>query len=312
MDAKIPQTRPPHGAPPAPDPGALSDDADLLPGQRWTTLEELGYQLPCAVGPDRSYRLKPQTLGLALERGRKVTPDLAATPCRLLAYHLAVTLESLQGKRMDSMSTEDAVVAVKSLPSTSVLTMLVRAWMDQRGSDRLDRTGIQCPRSGCGFSQNVTLRVGQMKVRAWDDRTALPQLDVEIVDGLAFPTPEQRATVFTLEPAPWDAVCGLSEGQLASEGEETVATLERAIVGVGDRPGRLSVPRKYLEGLSAQDASLLSGDHDLLSGGPLMSMVVSCRRCGRPMPLALPWTALGFFGRSVGGESPRRRRLRVR
>jgi len=284
----------------------LSDE--LLEGQRWTTVGDLGHRLPCAVGPDVSYTFRTANLGLKLERGRKVPETLKARPMLYLAHFLAVSLESVQGRRLTDMGVEEAALLMRSLPSSSVLQMLVRYWIDRRGSDVLVRDDIICPQVSCGAVQDVPLHLSQMRVRAWDHLDALPRIECELVDDFRFPG-DRTVSAVAMEPAPWDACCELGDGQLASEGEQEVANLQRAIVSTDTVEGRVTIPRPVLERLSADDAVGLGLDLDLLSGGPEMAMGAECARCKSTFYVGVPFSSLDFFGQEVRRMRRRRRRL---
>jgi len=287
-----------------------SDDQALHDGQAWTTVGDLGNKLPVAVG-SVDFAFKPQNLQLALERGRRLDHKLRQRPADFMAHHLGMSLATLQGRSMDGLDPSEAALRVRSLPWTSVMYLIIRHWMDRNGRDTLTQDDVRCPNPSCGKMQDAVLHLSGMRVRSWGVLQDLPQLDVELLDGLPFPKADTVAAVVTVEPAPWNALCDLGSGQLQSEGEMTSAVLSAAIVGVDTLAGkRVNVTANALGALTGRDCDALDMEHALLCGGPVMALGVPCKRCQRDIWVPVPWTSLGFT--EAPGTTPRKRTLRRR
>lgn len=276
---------------------------DLLDGQSWKTLAECSHSLPLPTSADPSFSWRPSSLGLSLERGKRVTEPAGRRPCEYTAQWLAASLRTLQGRDFVALPHEEASLAVRLLPWTDVLHLLVAYWLEQNGTEGRLRQQATCPHPSCGHTAEVALSLGSMRVRTWA-AGGLPRLEVPLEDGFEFPA-GQRVEAVTIQPPTWGSLCGLGQGEIQAEGELTAAMLSGAIVGVSTVPGHTNLHRSYLGKLTGRDTSALQQEMALLSGGPVMVVRAPCVRCGRDQAVVIPWTDLAFFEQSA--PAPRRR-----
>lgn len=286
-------------------PAAEAFGSELLEGQRWTTIGELGNVLPLAIGVDRTFTFKQANLRSALDASRHQPEGGQSKPYLQFAHQLASSLESLQGQRPKTV--DEMALAVRRLPIMTMLHALCRLSI-RNGQDEA-RPRVRCPAARCRHLQDARIKVSQIRVRDWGQRSTLPAVEIELLQPIEWPQ-GQMATSLTIEPAPFDALCDLGGGASGEPVEVTAATLTRAVVGISTVDGRISVPLSALEQLGEQDYQDLDTEHDLLSGGPVMLGECKCERCGVEMYVPLPWNQLSFFGQAPGASRSSRRRLR--
>lgn len=283
---------------------AKEDSEELLAGQRWTTLEELGHTMPLGAG-DRGFTFRPPTLETARRRGALVPARVEKLPGEFVAYRLAADLATLSGVVVGD-DLPSAVQTIRTLPWSSVLYMVFCSMQNARRGSAYVEEDVQCPRAGCGAKQDLRLDIGRMRVRAWEPRAAMPRMDVDLEDGFKFPG-ESRVKSVLIEPAPWDALFGYGAGELSRPQEMTAAFIARAIVGVDTVPNQATrVAPAILGQMLSHDVSMLDESHMLLSGGPIAMLNAPCRRCKELIFVPINWWAPDFFS----GHSPDRRRKR--
>jgi hypothetical protein len=302
-----------HDPPDSAAPDALLDEQppddgeELLEelGQRWTTLGELGDTLPLAVGADRSFSFKPQCLKLRGEVGAALAPyRQRETATGLATYALAVSLATLQGQELAGKKLDEVVAQLRLLPWTSMIYLTYRMQLEQAaGDDALVLGALRC--TVCGRPHpRAQAALGSMRVRAYGPLEQLPELDVELYDGLPFAG--KVARLVTIRPARWDFMARLIDSDLANPANVLLGALRSAICRLDSHQGQVTPDSAALGQLSWRDGELLDAEHNLLSGGPTSIVQAQCQ--GHTWPVVYSWRSAAFFGGPRDRMSRRRSR----